>query len=68
MGVWVSIIFTIVSFACLTGLPIAGALIDLCGGDFLYAKIFGGTAIVLGACVLTAAAIVSDRETILDEK
>ncbi|KAL6790968.1 major facilitator superfamily domain-containing protein [Trichoderma sp. SZMC 28012] len=68
MGVRVGMIFTIVSFACLTGPPIAGALIDLRGGDFLYAQIFGGTAVVLGSCVLTAAAIVSNRETILDEK
>ncbi|KAJ4865589.1 major facilitator superfamily domain-containing protein [Trichoderma breve] len=68
MGVRVGMIFTIVSFACLTGPPIAGALIDLRGGDFLYAQIFGGTAVVLGSCVLTAAAIVSNRETILDAK
>ncbi|KAM6478075.1 major facilitator superfamily domain-containing protein [Trichoderma sp. SZMC 28011] len=68
MGVRVGMIFTIVSFACLTGPPIAGALIDLRDGDFLYAQIFGGTAVVLGSCVLTAAAIASNRETILNEK
>ncbi|KAH0531244.1 hypothetical protein TsFJ059_000102 [Trichoderma semiorbis] len=68
MGVRVGMIFTIVSFACLTGPPIAGALIDLRGGDFLYAQIFGGTAVVLGSCVLTVAAIASSREIILNEK
>lgn len=68
MGVRVGMIFTIVSFACLTGPPIAGALIDLRGGDFLYAQIFGGTAVVLGSFVLTMAAIASSRETILSEK
>jgi MFS family permease len=68
MGVRVGMIFTIVSFACLTGPPIAGALIDLSGGDFLYAQIFGGTAVVFGACVLTAAAIISNRDVIIEQK
>ncbi|KAK0763465.1 hypothetical protein N5P37_002842 [Trichoderma harzianum] len=68
MGVRVGMIFTIVSFACLTGPPIAGALIDLGDGDFLYAQIFGGTAVVLGSCVLTVAAIASSRETNWDAK
>ncbi|KAL7928413.1 major facilitator superfamily domain-containing protein [Trichoderma chlorosporum] len=68
MGVRVGIIFTIVSFACLTGPPIAGALIDLRGGDFLYAQIFGGTAVVFGACVLTAAATVSNRDNTIEQK
>lgn len=62
MGVRVGMIFTIVSFACLTGPPIAGALIDLRSGDFLYAQIFGGSAVVFGACVLTGAAIASNHE------
>ncbi|KIM96664.1 hypothetical protein OIDMADRAFT_105791 [Oidiodendron maius Zn] len=55
MGVRIGMIFTIVSFACLTGPPIAGALIDLRGGDFLYAQIFGGTTMVCSAVVLTGA-------------
>ncbi|KAL7941133.1 major facilitator superfamily domain-containing protein [Trichoderma barbatum] len=68
MGVRVGMIFTIVSFACLTGPPIAGALIDLRSGDFLYAQIFGGTAVVFGAFVLAAAAVASKRESILYQK
>lgn len=55
MGVRVGMIFTVVSFACLTGPPIAGALIDLRGGGFLYAQIFGGTTMVCGAVVLVGA-------------
>lgn len=55
MGVRVGMVFTVVSFACLTGPPIAGALIDLRGGDFLYAQIFGGTTMVCGAVVLVGA-------------
>ncbi|RFU79329.1 mfs monocarboxylate transporter [Trichoderma arundinaceum] len=68
MGVRVGMIFTIVSFACLTGPPIAGALIDLRAGDFLYAQIFGGTAVICGAFVLTGAALVSRRALANEEE
>lgn len=63
MGVRVGMVFTIVSVACLTGPPIAGALIDLRGGDFLYAQIFGGTTVLLGGAVLVAARITQLRLT-----
>lgn len=55
MGVRVGMVFTIISFASLTGPPIAGALIDKRGGDFLYAQIFGGTVMVCGAVALVGA-------------
>lgn len=61
MGVRVGMIFTIISFACLTGPPIAGALIDLDDGNFLYAQIFGITSVVCGSAVLAAAAVASKR-------
>ncbi|KAH8120850.1 hypothetical protein FP744_10001368 [Trichoderma asperellum] len=61
MGVRVGMIFTIISFACLTGPPIAGALIDLDNGNFLYAQIFGITSVVCGSAVLVAAALASKR-------
>lgn len=55
MGVRIGMVFTIISFACLTGPPIAGALIDARKGDFLYAQIFGGTVMVSGAVALIGA-------------
>lgn len=57
MGVRVGMVFTIISFASLTGPPIAGTLIDKRNGDFLYAQIFGGTVMVCGAAALFGAAL-----------
>lgn len=57
MGVRIGMVFTIISFACLTGPPIAGALIDARNGDFLYAQIFGGTVMVSGAVGLIGAVL-----------
>ena len=56
MGARTGMIFTTVSIACLTGPPIAGALIDARGGSFLYAQMFGGTVLVLGSIALAGAA------------
>jgi hypothetical protein len=55
MGVRIGMVFTIVSLACLTGPPIAGALISGDGGSYRLAQIFGGTSVVGGACILLAA-------------
>lgn len=52
MGTRTGMVLSIVSFASLTGPPIASALIDARAGDFLYAQIFGGTTMVCGAMVL----------------
>ncbi|KUJ17585.1 MFS general substrate transporter [Mollisia scopiformis] len=57
MGVRIGMVFTIVSFASLTGPPIAGALIDARDGNFLYAQIFGGTVMVCSSSALIMAAI-----------
>jgi hypothetical protein len=46
---------SIVSFACLTGPPLAGALITHSNGNYLSAQIWGGTSFVLGAALLFAA-------------
>ncbi|OJD28972.1 mfs monocarboxylate transporter [Diplodia corticola] len=51
----VGMVFTVGSFACLTGPPIAGALIDVGEGDYLYAQLFGGCSVVLGLAFLSAA-------------
>lgn len=55
MGVRIGMVFSIVSLACLTGPPIAGALIDAQGGEFLYAQVFGGTTMVLGSVGMVGA-------------
>ena len=47
--------FSIISFACLTGSPLAGVLIEKDNGGFLYAQAFGGSACAGGAFFLIAA-------------
>ncbi|KAJ5628748.1 MFS monocarboxylate transporter-like protein [Penicillium lividum] len=51
----VGMVFTVASIACLTGPPIAGALIGLADGSYLYAQLFGGTSVMLGFILLSAA-------------
>ena len=62
MGVRVGMVFTIISIACLCGPPIAGALIQVNGGSFLYAQIFGGTSIMTGTMILGLARAIQIRE------
>ena len=57
MGVRTGMCFSVVSIACLTGPPIAGALIQERDGGFLYAQMFGGSALVAGAGFLVAARV-----------
>lgn len=63
MGVRVGMVFTIISLACLTGPPIAGALIQSQNGSFLGAQLFGGTTAVLGTSILVFARVVEMRQT-----
>lgn len=60
MGARIGMVFSAISIACLTGPPIAGRLIDLRNGDFLYAQIFGGTVMVSGSVALFGAAWTKD--------
>lgn len=55
MGVRTGMVFTIGSLACLTGAPIAGALVDLEDGNYKATQIFGGTTVCMGAVILLAA-------------
>lgn len=57
MGVRTGMCFTVVSIACLTGPPLAGALIQRNDGGFLYAQVFGGTAFMGGSVTLVAARV-----------
>lgn len=53
LGVQIGMIFSIISVGCLTGPPIAGALIQAHGGNYLYAQMFGGSIMVVGASLIT---------------
>lgn len=55
MGVRTGMCFTFVSLACLTGPPIAGALIERGDGGFLFAQVFGGVSFMGGTVTLFAA-------------
>ncbi|PGG97825.1 hypothetical protein GX51_07137 [Blastomyces parvus] len=54
-GIRFGMILSVVSFASLTGSPIAGALIQMKNGDYLYAQIFGGVSMLAGAVILICA-------------
>ena len=57
MGVRTGMCFSVVSIACLTGPPIAGALVEMDHGGFLYAQMFGGSALMAGTLALILAKI-----------
>ncbi|KAF7550094.1 hypothetical protein G7Z17_g5939 [Cylindrodendrum hubeiense] len=63
IGVRMGMSFTIVSFAVLTGPPIAGAIIDRQGGAYWGAQVFAGTGLALGTSFLIAAKVVRMRRT-----
>lgn len=54
-GTRVGMIMSINSIPLLTGPYIAGKLIDVGGGSFMYAQLFGGLCILTGALFLIAA-------------
>ncbi|EEH07851.1 conserved hypothetical protein [Histoplasma capsulatum G186AR] len=56
-GIRFGMILSIVSFASLTGSPIAGALIQMNDGKYLYAQLFGGLSMLVGSMVLVCARI-----------
>lgn len=57
MGVRTGMCFSVISVACLTGPPLAGALIERDHGGFLFAQAFGGSAFMGGSLTLLAARI-----------
>jgi predicted MFS family arabinose efflux permease len=56
-GVRMGMVFSVVSFAVLTGPPIAGALISKGEGRYVYAQIFAGSSLVAGFATLVAARV-----------
>lgn len=61
-GTRMGMVLTIVSFAVLTGPPIAGALLSLMGGWYLGEKAFVGSFLVAGMGFLLAAREAKRRE------
>ncbi|KAH8587383.1 major facilitator superfamily domain-containing protein [Bisporella sp. PMI_857] len=61
-GTRMGMVFTIVSFAVLTGPPIAGQLIQMNGGAYEYAQIFSGVALLVGSGFLCAANLVGRKK------
>jgi MFS family permease len=53
-GVRMGMAFTVVSFSSFTGPPLAGALIQMNHGDYLYANIWAGTSFLIGGALLVA--------------
>ena len=47
-------VFSVVSFASLTGPPLAGALIQKNKGDYLFGQMFAGTVMMAGCLTLVA--------------
>ena len=56
-GARMGMVFSVVSFACLTGPPVAGALIQRRGGGYLHAQMFAGTMLMAGCATLVASRI-----------
>ncbi|KAL3439891.1 hypothetical protein BJX65DRAFT_315317 [Aspergillus insuetus] len=58
VGVRTGMILTIVSFAALTGAPIAGALVERGGGRYLYARVFAAVSTAVGGGLVFGARVV----------
>jgi predicted MFS family arabinose efflux permease len=55
IGIRIGMVCTVVSFACLSGSPIAGRLLEAKEGRYLGAQIFGGVVMIIGSMFLLAA-------------
>lgn len=62
MGTRTGMCLSFISFACLTGPPLAGALIQRDEGRFWFAQIFGGSSFMGGSLLLVVAIIGSGSE------
>lgn len=54
-GVRIGMVCTIVSFACLSGPPIGGKLVEGMEGGYLHAQLFGANVLIAGALLLLGA-------------
>lgn len=64
LGVRIGMVVTISSVTVLTGSPLAGALINLHHGSYLYAQIWGGLSMIVGSVFILVAAFVLRRQQI----
>ncbi|KAI1503584.1 major facilitator superfamily domain-containing protein [Biscogniauxia marginata] len=55
MGARFGMCFTIVSLATMAGPPTAGAIIDLCGGAYLWAQVWAGAVTVMSVAAIVMA-------------
>ncbi|WQF85574.1 Putative major facilitator superfamily, MFS transporter superfamily [Colletotrichum destructivum] len=55
LGVRIGMVFTVVSFACLTGPPVGGRLVEVGGDNYAYAQIFAGASMLLGGLLVALA-------------
>lgn len=55
-------VFTVVSFAVLTGPPIAGQLIQKDNGGYLYAQVFAGCALMAGTGLVLVSRLIRSRK------
>ncbi|TGJ81274.1 hypothetical protein E0Z10_g7497 [Xylaria hypoxylon] len=62
-GTRIGMVFTIVSFATLTGSPIAGAIIAASGGRYSGAQAFAGVSLLIGSSLIFGARLVRMRRT-----
>ncbi|KAF7551471.1 hypothetical protein G7Z17_g4978 [Cylindrodendrum hubeiense] len=62
-GTRMGMVFTIVSFATLTGSPIAGVIISSQGGKYIGAQVFSGTSMLVAMVFIGAARVVKTRKT-----
>ncbi|KAI1342354.1 MFS general substrate transporter [Xylariaceae sp. FL0016] len=57
LGTRMGMVFSVVAFASLTGSPIAGAIVEASGGDYLGSQLWAATSMLLGAVALAAARV-----------
>ena len=62
LGIRIGMVCTVVSFACLSGAPIAGTLISARDGSYVAAQIFGGVVMLGGSVFLLAAKVALQKK------
>ena len=61
VGTRIGMVYTLLSFACLSGPPLCGKLIEQRNGNYLYAQVFGATSMVTGSALILAACLLRQR-------
>ena len=61
-GLRIGMVFTFVSFACLSGPPLCGKLVQIQNDQYLAAQIFGGVVMVAGSLLLFLIKLVQKRD------